>query len=177
MLIAKQTADLLTYLRGFLTFIFIWLGLTHGADGLIAAICMMLLSWTTDGVDGPIARRSGSKYQSWIGSHDLEVDMAVSGGLLVYLATADFIDPIIAGIYAAAWILFFWRKGIIRSIGMFVQAPIYGWFIWVALRDAFPVGQWLIIWIVTAVVITWPRFPKEIIPDFLNGLRLLRRQN
>ncbi len=86
------------------------------------------------------------------------------------------IDPPLAGVYALSWILIFWRWGVIRSLGMLVQAPIYGYFIWVAVRDAQPAGQWLIAWIIGALVITWPRFPKSIIPDFLKGLEATRHR-
>jgi hypothetical protein len=56
---------------------------------------------------------------------------------------------------------------------MLLQAPIYGWFIWVAVRDAPQAGLWLLVWIIAAVIITWPRFPRDIVPDFVGGIRSL----
>jgi phosphatidylglycerophosphate synthase len=170
-LTAKQVADLLTYLRGFLALALVWLGLTQGAAALSMAVYLLLLSWTSDSLDGPMARRSSRVYQTWIGDHDLEIDMAVSGGLLVYLVAAGFLDPPAAALYAISWALIFWRWGLARSLGMLVQAPIYAWFIWVAVRDARSAGQWLIVWIIAAIIVTWPRFPNMVIPDFLSGMR------
>jgi hypothetical protein len=154
MQIAKQAADLLTFSRGLL----------------------LLLSWTTDALDGPLARRSVKQVHSWIGARDLEIDMAVSCGLLIYMVTTGLIDPTLAGIYALAWALIFWRWGVIRSLGMLVQAPIYGYFIWVAVSEVQSAGQWLIAWVIAALVITWPRFPRTIIPDFFDGLDALRHK-
>lgn len=172
---ARHTADLLTFSRALLGFILVWLGLVQGAAGLVFAVYLLLMAWTTDALDGPIARRGDPRSHSWIGNHDLEVDMAVSGGLLVYMVAAGFITPPVAGIYAIAWALIFWRWGLARSLGMLFQAPIYGWFIWVANREARPVGQLLIIWIAAVIIVTWPRFPKTVIPDFLQGMAAVWR--
>ena len=67
-------------------------------------------------------------------------------------------------------VIFFFLGGVERSLGMLSQAPIYGWFIWVAMREAPQSGRWLLIYLVAIVVVTWPRFPKEIIPGFLSGI-------
>jgi len=56
-------------------------------------------------------------------------------------------------------------------MGMLFQAPIYGWFIYIALTYAPEAGWWLVAWILAAVVITWPRFPREVVPGFLKGMR------
>jgi len=171
MTIAKQIADLLTYSRGLLALILAFLGLSQGAAGLPLAVYLLLLSWTSDALDGLFARRSHSHVQSWIGVHDLEIDIAVSGGLLIYMVAAGLLDPPTAGLYALIWFLIFWRWGVIRSLGMVMQAPVYGWFIWVALRDVRPIGQWLVAWIAAVIVLTWPRFPQEVIPGFLQGMQ------
>ncbi|HEX7975933.1 MAG TPA: hypothetical protein VF498_16110, partial [Anaerolineales bacterium] len=55
--------------------------------------------------------------------------------------------------------------------GMLYQAPIYGWFIWISLREPPSAGIWILIWIASAVIITWPKFPNLIIPGFLAGMR------
>jgi cardiolipin synthase len=175
--LAKQVADLLTYFRAVVALALIWLGLTQGVNSLPLAVSLLLFSWTSDSLDGPIARRDSHRKHTWIGDHDLQVDMAVSGGVLVYMVAADLLDPSVAGIYAVAWGLIFWRWGQGRSLGMLVQAPIYGWFIWVAVRDARSAGQWLIVWIVAAIIVTWPRFPKEVVPDFLKGMRSIWPHN
>jgi hypothetical protein len=54
---------------------------------------------------------------------------------------------------------------------MLCQAPIYGYFIWIAMTRLPNVGIWILVWMVVAVIITWPQFPQQIVPGFLKGLR------
>ena len=171
MLVAKQVADLITWGRVVLAFGLAWLGLARGAEALPLAVWFMIAYWTGDCLDGVIARRSRVYYHTWVGDHDLEVDMIVSGGLLAYLIFAGFVDLRLVGVYVLIWALIFWRWGVPKALGMLVQAPIYGWFIWVALREAPATGWWLAFWIAAVIVITWPKFPKEVIPAFLAGMR------
>ncbi len=85
MQIAKQAADLLTFSRGLIAIVLICLSVTQGAEGLPLAVGLLILSWTTDALDGPLARLSAKQVHSWIGDRDLEIDMAVSCGLLIYM--------------------------------------------------------------------------------------------
>ncbi len=174
MLVAKQVADLLTMMRASLFLVFAWLGMAYGPQGLPAAAWLLMLSWTSDVLDGPIARRSRLQYHTWLGDHDLEVDITASAGLLVYMLESNFVNWLLGGLYVIFWVWFFWRWGVQRSPGMLFQAPIYGWLIWISLLHATPIGIGILAWILAAVVITWPRFPKEIVPGFLNGMRAIK---
>jgi cardiolipin synthase len=169
--VAKQVADLVTITRGLLVFVFPWLGLVQGKSALTWVGLLLLVDWTGDSLDGPLARHSRSRYQTWIGDHDLEVDMAVSLGLLFYMLLSGFVDLTIGIAYLLLSGLFFWRFGIPRSMGMLFQAPIYGWFLFLTVREIPTVGWWMVGWILAAMVITWPKFPKEMVPDFLGGLK------
>ncbi|HLE29800.1 MAG TPA: hypothetical protein VI793_16870 [Anaerolineales bacterium] len=171
MLSAKRLADLITEVRLLLGGMLAWLGLAQGAAGLPLAVWLMIADWTGDCLDGAVARRSRVHDHTWVGDHDLEADMLVSGGLLAYLVFARFLDLHLAGAYLLIWALVFWYWGLLRSLGMLFQAPIYAWFIWVAVRDAPGAGWWIVIWIAAAIVITWPKFPKEVIPGFLAGMQ------
>lgn len=172
MLVAKQVADLITSARGLVAFCLVWLGIVRGADGLSLAAWMMLSDWLGDMLDGRIARRSRIQYRTWIGDHDLEVDMTVSLGLLVYLMLAGFVPQWLGGAYILVCGLYFWgQRGISHSLGMLFQAPIYGWFIWVALCETPPVGWAIVIFLACVIVVTWPYFPKVMVPGFLAGLR------
>jgi hypothetical protein len=171
MLVAKQVADLLTFTRAVFGVLFVLLGLTQGVQGLPLVVLFLTLAWTTDALDGPLARRSRDFYNTWIGDHDLQVDILVSAGLLGYLWASGFVATIVAIAYVLIWVVVFYYLGDIeRTLGMLCQAPIYGWFIWVAMREAPLAGRWLIIYLVAIVVVTWPRFPKEIVPGFLSGI-------
>jgi len=172
MIVAKQVADLITSARVLIAVCLVGVGIVQGAAGLSLAAWMMIVDWTGDMVDGRIARRSRVQYRTWIGDHDLEVDMAVSIGLLAYLVKAGFLSIWLAGAYLMLWCLYFWRQGSIpHSSGMLFQAPIYGWFICVALRDVPQAGWAIIIFLISAIAFTWPYFPKVMIPGFFAGFR------
>ena len=172
MIVAKKVADLITYARVLIAVCLVGLGIVQRAAGLPLAAWMMIVDWTGDMVDGRIARRSRVQYRTWIGDHDLEVDMTVSVGLLAYMVKANLTNIWLAGVYILLWCLYFWRQGSIpHSPGMLFQAPIYGWFIWVALRDAPQAGWAILVFLASAIALTWPYFPKVMVPGFLNGLR------
>jgi hypothetical protein len=97
--------------------------------------------------------------------------MAVSCGLLVYLVTAGFLNIWLASIYILLWTFIFWRWKNIRVLGMLSQAPIYAYFILISLVELPNAGVWILAWIVIAVIITWPQFPKVIVPGFIDGMR------
>lgn len=170
MIVAKQVADFITFTRALLLLVFAWLGIAFGADALPLCAILMIYSWTSDSIDGTLARRSSRVYHTWIGDHDLEVDMTVASGLLIYMLLTGYVSLIAGGMYITAWIILFiifFRY--YRSMGMTFQAPIYGYFIWLALKYAPPYGLAMIAWILAALAITWPRFPQEVIPGFLSG--------
>jgi phosphatidylglycerophosphate synthase len=171
MLVAKQVADLITWSRGILAFALAGLGFLAGSEALPLAACVMILDWCGDMADGPIARRSRVYYHSWIGDHDLQVDMTVAVGLLLYLLAAGYISWWVGAIYLIVCALYFLRCGVSRAPGMLFQAPIYCWFIWVILRDLPGMGALIILLILAVVILTWPKFPREVIPGFLKGMR------
>jgi hypothetical protein len=172
MIVAKQVADAITVTRGLITFLLIWLGSSHGAQGLSFAIWLMLADWIGDAIDGPISRRSSIKYNTWIGDHDLEIDLIVSFGLLIYLFQSGYLSIWVVIVYLLLWGVYFWRQGgIPRSYGMLFQTPIYGLFIYLALRDAPQTGWLILAFIVIVIILTWPRFPNEVVPDFLSQIR------
>lgn len=180
MLVAKQVADLITFSRGLMAFLLAGLGLLVGSDALPLAAWVMIADWCGDMVDGPIARRSRVYYHTWIGDHDLQVDMTVSVGLLVYLLGAGYVTWWVGLIYLLAWALFFLKYGIVPAPGMLFQAPIYFWFILITLRHVTGLGMLIILLILAAVIITWPKFPRVVVPGFLQGMgkafRLIKKQ-
>jgi hypothetical protein len=97
--------------------------------------------------------------------------MLVSVGLMIYMQISGFINGAVVLGYILLWLIIFLSYGNIRSLGMLFQAPIYAWFILIAMRESPTIGVWLIAWIAAAIVISWPRFPNEIVPGFLGGLR------
>jgi len=167
----KRIADGLTFSRGLAGLAIVWLGFARGGTSVEAAAWLLLYSWSSDLVDGPLARRSQPPRETWIGRLDLEVDILVSAGLLAWLSLAGVVPLYAAGLYVGVWAIVFARFGRHRSLGMLVQGPIYAGFIAVALRNAPAAGAALVAWILAAIAVTWPRFPREIVPEFVAGIR------
>lgn len=171
MIVAKQIADLITFFRLVIAISFIWLGFQFGEEALPIVVWLMLIDWIGDLLDGKLARRSSKQYRTWIGNHDLEVDMSVAAGLLIFLISAKLIHSTFGWLYLAIWSVVFFQIGIPSSLGMLFQAPIYGYLLWISMMLVPQHGFWLLLWITTAVIITWPRFPREVVPGFLLGFR------
>jgi hypothetical protein len=137
----------------------------------------MIVDFTGDALDGRIARRANPYYRTWIGDHDLEVDMSVSLGLLIFLIGTELIALWIGGVYLLIWlVLFIWLKSIPRALGMIFQAFIYGYFLAVAIWLPPHSGFWLVGWIVLAMVVTWPFFIEQMLPGFFSAVRAIRRR-
>ncbi len=171
MLVAKQVADLLTLSRGVMAFFLGGLGLLVGPAALPLVASLMIVDWCFDSLDGPIARRSQVYYHTWIGDHDLQIDMTVSVGLLIFLLGAGYISWWLGVVYLLGWTIFFLRFGVTPAPGMLFQAPTYFWFIWTTVKEAPGFGVLIIVLILVAIVITWPKFPKVMVPGFLEGMR------
>ena len=139
------------YSRGLMAFILAGLGLLVGAEALPIVACLTIVDWCFDSLDGPIARRSKVYYHSWIGDHDLQIDMTVSVGLLIFLLGAGFISWWIGVIYMLAWAIYFIRFGVTPAPGMLFQAPTYFWFIWTTIKQAPGFGALIIVLILGGI--------------------------
>jgi cardiolipin synthase len=171
----KTLADTLTGVRFLLAFYLIWLGWQKGPKAVGSAALALLIAWVTDVLDGPLARRDPRDIRTWIGDRDLEADMAVALGVWIYLTLAGFLSPWLAGVYLLAAVVALWRLGS-AQVAWGLQALPYGAMIWTSWRMAPLFGLLLVAWIGLVLVATWPRFPRETVPQFLNGVRDLWRR-
>lgn len=171
---AKTVADLITLGRVAIAVGLAWLGLSHDPATLPWAVLLLLLDWTGDILDGAVARRSRTHRHTWLGDHDMQVDMLAAAGLLVYLVLTGFLDPRLALIYVLGWASLLWWTHLPRSLGMLCQAPVYAGLLAMALIRQPSAGLWLLLWILAAIVATWPRTMDAVIPGFLAGMRQLR---
>ncbi len=167
---AKTVADTLTAARALLAVWILWLSISGGRGAVGAVSMTLVLAWITDLLDGPIARSAPQRTHTWIGDHDLEVDLMVATSVWLYLAVSGYIQIAAAAAYAVAVALALWHFRS-RHLAWGVQAPSYGCTILEALRYAPAYGVAMIAWIVGVVVVTWPRFPKETVPEFIEGMR------
>ncbi len=151
-----------------------WEGFCCGASALGAASLLLLLAWVTDLLDGPLARRDPRHIQTWIGEHDLTADILVALGVWLFLGESRLVYPsVVAGyLIICAALLFLTRS---QHLGWAVQAIPYGLFLLVDLTSSqFRFyGILLVCWVLTVVVVTWPRFPQKTLPEFLDGMRNL----
>ena len=172
---AKTLADTLTGVRLLLAFFLVWLGWQKGSEAIGSAALILLVAWVTDVLDGPLARRDPRGIRTWIGDRDLEADMAVALGVWIYLVLAGFLSPWLAGLYLVVTAVALWRLGT-AQLAWGVQALPYGAMIWTAWRTVPACGLLLVTYLGLVIVATWPRFPRETVPEFLNGVRGLWRQ-
>jgi phosphatidylglycerophosphate synthase len=174
MVSTKTLADVLTAARFCLAGFILWLGVKGGAEALSAAAVTLILAWITDVLDGPLARRDPSGRHTWIGDRDLEVDMFVGLAVLSYLTLAGYLTLKAAIGYVGVCAALMWH---FRSLHLSwaVQAPPYAGMIYAALRDAPRYGQMIVGYVALVVIATWPRFPKRVVPQFLEGMRNLGR--
>jgi cardiolipin synthase len=176
MLQAKTMADTLTGARFLLGPYLIWLGLRGGPEVITTAVMTLLAAWISDVLDGPLARHDPRGIHTWIGDHDLEADMTVALGVWIYLTLAGFVSPWLAVAYVAAGTAALWHFDS-AHLAWGLQALPYGTMIWTAWQVVPPYGLLLVAWISLVVVATWPRFPRQTVPEFLSGMRNLWRRH
>lgn len=170
---SKLVADLITGARATLGVVMVWLGLTQGERALPIVIPMMILCWSGDFFDGMLARHSRHPRQSYIGSHDVQIDAFVSICLGLYMLLAELVTVSIGVWYFIVWAVIFWRFGNDRNLLMLAQTPIYLYFILISLRDYPALGYLMVIWVILATAILWRRFSREVVPTFINGMKSL----
>lgn len=158
----KTLADILTGLRVILGVGIAWLGLVHRLAAFPVAGIMVLASWLTDLLDGPLARRSGVARQTWIGSHDAEADLSTSLGLSIFLAGAGVLNPwVCLGLMVA--IVFIWVR-FSYPLAWPLYAIPYALYIRAALR-LFPVVGWSIVFYLAILLMArWKRLKGEYLP-------------
>lgn len=167
----KYIADALTFSRFCIAVCLSLLGWLVGPESLFIAVSLMLYSWGSDILDGSLARRSRASNNTWIGSHDLYFDMSAAVGLLIYLTAVEFIPPYFTIVYLFLWSVIFWRYRILSYLGKLFQTPVYAWFLLVAFQNEPIMALLIVCFIITAIIITWPRFPQKTVPEFLAGFK------
>jgi phosphatidylglycerophosphate synthase len=167
----KLLADTLTLLRGLLGLGLVWLGIDLGVAALPSAAWILLFCWAGDFFDGRLARRAPQLRRTWIGDHDVYFDVFVSMCLGLYLVAAGFVSGLFGIIYVLSWALIFRIVGQNHGYLMLVQAPIYAWFIWVALRGTPQAGIWLLGWLAFVLLVNWSRFVHEVVPGFIDDVK------
>ncbi|OFW56728.1 MAG: hypothetical protein A2V52_05725 [Actinobacteria bacterium RBG_19FT_COMBO_54_7] len=166
---AKTIADVLTVTRLFMGFLIVLCAFFAEKSLLPLVVALTLIGWTTDVLDGRMARLDPKKRQTFIGAMDFAVDLTLIYSGFLYFITAGFVPVIPFLFYAlyAAIIGIIWTK---KSVMMAVAAPIAAMPIVFSFTDA-PLWGWVFLgWIVLALIFNWGRFMEEI-REFIEGVK------
>jgi len=168
----KRMPDFLTASRGMIAAGIILLGI-KGANALQLVILLTVIGWTTDILDGRIARRY-YKQATWIGEREFIFDVTLIFSGLCYLVMAGFIPFLPAAVYlasAAVFIIYFRSKAVTMAFAFpavvlpfavaYFNAP------WAALLYA--------IWVVVVLLIDWERF-KGVVLEFIENARAIQKR-
>jgi phosphatidylglycerophosphate synthase len=158
--------------RGIIAAIIVALGFV-GPEALERVILLTLLGWTTDILDGRLARRY-NKGATWVGEREFVFDMVMVFAGLCYLVMAGFIPVIPAGIYVAVTVICiaYFRS---KSITMSFAFPVVAVPLIVAYFNAPRAAWFYVIWIVLALILDWRRF-KGVVLEFLYNLKVLQKR-
>ncbi|MBC7247579.1 MAG: CDP-alcohol phosphatidyltransferase family protein [Actinobacteria bacterium] len=158
---AKVIADLMTGVRFFLSLLIVICALFAEPSLLPLVVCLTLLGWTTDVIDGKMARMDPYGRRTWIGDRDFAVDMVLIYSGLLYFITAGFVPfwPFLFYMAFAAATAIVWTK---KSVMMAVAAPIAAMPIVFSFLHARLWGWVFLGWIALALLCNWKRFVREI---------------
>jgi len=162
-----RVPDLLTASRAVIGLAIAALGFV-GPSALEAVVLLTLLGWTTDILDGRLARRL-HKAPTWIGDREFVFDMVMVFAGLCYLVMSGLIPLAPAASYvaiAAVCIAYFRSKSVTMSFAF----PVVALPLVVAYFEA-PRAAWMfVIWILLALAFDWRRF-KGVVTEFIQNAK------
>lgn len=164
-----RAPDILTASRGVIAALIIALGLL-GPRALGWVIILTMIGWTTDILDGRIARHQ-HKGPTWIGEHEFAFDMMMVFAALCYLVMAKFVPVLPAAIYVTVALLFiivFQSKSVTMSFAFpLVALPLI-----IACFRSPSAAYIYIAWIVLAILYDWRRF-FGVVREFIENIKEL----
>jgi len=172
MSVVKRIPDVLTFSRGVIACAVFTLGFV-GRAALEAVIVLTIIGWTTDILDGRIARRI-KKPPTWIGDQEFTFDMLMVFSGLCYFVMAGFIDALPAVMYciAAAVCIGAFRS---KMVTMSFATPLVALPLIVSYFEAPHALLWYLAWIAAALALDWKRF-KGVVREFIENARQLARR-
>lgn len=167
----KRLADTLTASRAVIALIIVLLGFT-GKRALATVVLLTIIGWTTDVLDGRLARRDKSGRTTWIGDHDFPFDMLMVFATLVYMTMAGFIPARFAAIYTAIAGIFI-LKFRSKSVTELFAFPLVAMPLIIAWREAPAAAYAFVAWIIITLILDRHRF-AGVVGEFIEGMRRLR---
>ena len=167
----KPLADLLTLSRALLALCIAGLALAGSRDTVAAAMVGVIVSWLTDLLDGPLARRDPDPETTWIGEHDAEADLSTSLGVTAYLVLSGHLPGWLGGLLVLVT-LGLWVLHSHQLAWPFYAVP-YVLLVFIALQEA-PLFGWLAVgYLLITLMIRRRRLGDEFLPAFFEALRSL----
>lgn len=168
----RLLADVLTLSRVLLAVLLALVGWLRGPAGLPMALTVLLLSWLTDLLDGPLARRDANPQPTWIGRHDAEADLSTALGVAAYLALSGYIHPGLGVALVAATLGVWFLHS--HQLAWPLYAIPYAILAWVAFDEA-PAFGWVVMgYLAGTLAVGWRRLRAEYLPEFFRAVAGLR---
>lgn len=152
----------------------------RGPTALGAVAGLLLLGWTTDMVDGRLARRF-EKYPTWIGEHDFQIDMLMVLASAIFLIATGLVPweagvpYVVVAVLISLYTLRFRHFLKFKSVTMLLAFPwVFIPFV-VALFQTPAVAYAGLVWVVLALISDWRRF-LGVVGDFLAGAKAFLRR-
>jgi len=157
----KVIADVLTGVRFFVGLLIVLCALFAEPGLLPLVVCLTLIGWTTDVLDGKMARMDRSGRRTWIGDLDFATDLILIYSGMLYFITAGYLPSrpfFFYGAYAAVTGLIWTRKSVMMAVAVPMAAlPIVFSFL------HYPVWGWVFVgWIAVDLILNWSDFTAEI---------------
>jgi phosphatidylglycerophosphate synthase len=177
----KQVADWLTASRAVIALWIVSLGWA-GKRALPVVILLLILGWTTDILDGRLARRAareGSpspdiKESSWLGEHDFTFDMIMVFASFVYLTASGYVPAQWALGYTVVAAIFILASSGSKSVTELFAFPLVALPLIIAYQDVPWAAYLYLAWILLALILAWERF-TGVVREFIEGMRRLRK--
>ena len=151
--------DLLTWSRVFIGLLIGLAGPLIGRDGVVLVMKLLLLGWTTDILDGRIARYAKKRYrrpESWTGRNEIRFDAVMLIGVFAYLGYARFI-PLWATSYAALLFLLVVLPVSYSKIFLFEAPAAIATFLLLVIFAGRPTLGYVMIWGSLLLIYDWRR--------------------
>jgi phosphatidylglycerophosphate synthase len=164
---ARTLADLVTFSRllgGMALAVMPW-EKTVGSLGRLVKYNLLL--WSTDTVDGKIARSSNTP-PSWIGERDIVVDSALTLGTGIALARSGYLPGKLVVVWLGLCLVLYAIRPVATTMLVFmfplqITLPI------IALAHGCPEVRLYLIWVAAVAIMSRKRL-KFVIESFINGL-------
>jgi phosphatidylglycerophosphate synthase len=163
-------ADWLTLFRGILAVLLVIAGIASLESLFRIATLLILLGWTTDVIDGPIARYA-KQQPSTIGEKEIVFDFMLFIGGYLYYVFAGYISIKTGLLYVLIVfvVIVIFRS---QSLTQLVSIPMMAAPIYLSYTYDYSLFLLFIAWIIICVIADWSRF-SEVVQIFFSGMEEL----